>query len=89
MAEAEATLHDAATAALDLTGLRCPTPIVRLNAAFKELPVGACLAVRATDRDGVRLQRVLVGPVDDAPQLDGLVARLQDAGYGDARLAID
>ncbi len=49
MAEAEATLHDAATAALDLTGLRCPTPIVRLNAAFKELPVGACLAVRATD----------------------------------------
>jgi rare lipoprotein A len=47
------------------------------------------VAVRATDRDGVRLQRVLVGPVDDAPQLDGLVARLQDAVYGDARLAID
>lgn len=47
------------------------------------------VAVRATDRDGVRLQRVLVGPVDEAPELDDLVARLQGAGYDDARLAID
>lgn len=47
------------------------------------------VAVRATDRDGTTLQRVLVGPVRDAPQLDDLVARLQDAGYDDARLAID
>ncbi len=47
------------------------------------------VAVRATERDGLRLQRVLVGPVDEAPALDALVARLQDAGYDDARLAID
>ena len=47
------------------------------------------VAVRATDRGGTALQRVLVGPVDGAPQLDELLARLQDAGYVDARLAID
>ena len=47
------------------------------------------VAVRATDRGGTTLQRVLVGPVDSAPDLDELVARLQDAGFGDARLAID
>lgn len=47
------------------------------------------VVVRASDRGGTTLQRVLVGPIDSAPELDELVARLQDAGYVDARLAID
>jgi tRNA 2-thiouridine synthesizing protein A len=34
---------------LDLSGLRCPVPIVRLNAAFKDLPAGACIEVLASD----------------------------------------
>lgn len=39
----------ARTVALDLSGLRCPLPIVRLNAAIKAVEVGAILEVRATD----------------------------------------
>ena len=34
---------------LDLSGLRCPVPIVKLNAAFRDLAPGAGLEVRATD----------------------------------------
>jgi len=34
---------------LDLSGLRCPVPIVKLNAAIRELAPGAGLEVRATD----------------------------------------
>lgn len=34
---------------LDLSGLRCPVPIVRLNAAIRDLAPGAGLEVRATD----------------------------------------
>jgi rare lipoprotein A len=45
--------------------------------------------VHQTDRDGVTLQRVLVGPVDTVPEFDDLVLRLQSAGFSDARLALD
>lgn len=38
-----------APAVLDLSGLRCPLPIVRLNTAVKALADGAELEVRATD----------------------------------------
>ena len=34
---------------LDACGLQCPGPILQLRRAMDELPVGACLEVRATD----------------------------------------
>lgn len=34
---------------VDLTGLKCPLPIVRMNALIKELPVGDELQVTADD----------------------------------------
>jgi tRNA 2-thiouridine synthesizing protein A len=35
--------------ALDMSGLRCPAPIVRLNSAIRELAPGATLHAIATD----------------------------------------
>lgn len=46
--EPVAAATDARTV-LDLSGLRCPLPIVRLNAAAKALADGAELEVLATD----------------------------------------
>ena len=34
---------------LDMTGLRCPAPIVKLNGAMRDLPTGATLHAIATD----------------------------------------
>lgn len=53
-ARTEAAVVDDTAAAvpftsLDLSGLRCPVPIVKLNAAIRELAPGAGLEVRATD----------------------------------------
>jgi tRNA 2-thiouridine synthesizing protein A len=70
---------------LDLSGLRCPLPIVRLNAAIKALAPGAALDVRATDpafeldvqawcrRTGHALLGIRKTP-------DGLVAQLRKGG---------
>jgi tRNA 2-thiouridine synthesizing protein A len=38
-----------AALALDMTGLRCPAPIVRLNGAMRDLAPGATLHAIATD----------------------------------------
>jgi tRNA 2-thiouridine synthesizing protein A len=35
--------------ALDLKGLRCPTPVVKLSQAIKEVPVGGVVEGTATD----------------------------------------
>lgn len=37
------------SSSLDMTGLRCPAPIVRLNGAMRDLPAGATLHAIATD----------------------------------------
>lgn len=37
------------TTSLDMTGLRCPAPIVRLNGAMRDLAPGATLQALATD----------------------------------------
>ncbi len=34
---------------LDVTGLNCPLPVLRARKALKEVPVGDCLTVLATD----------------------------------------
>jgi TusA-related sulfurtransferase len=73
------------TTALDLSGLRCPLPIVRLNAAIKALAPGSTLEVHATDpafeldiqawcrRTGNPLLEIRKTP-------EGLVARLKKDG---------
>jgi tRNA 2-thiouridine synthesizing protein A len=70
---------------LDLSGLRCPLPIVRLNTAIKALAPGGALEVRATDpafeldvqawcrRTGTALLGIEKTP-------EGLVARLKKDG---------
>jgi rare lipoprotein A len=45
--------------------------------------------VRTGARDGVTLQRVVVGPVTSAGEFDELVQRLRAAGFEAARLALD
>ncbi len=34
---------------LDVTGLNCPLPVLRARKALKEVPLGDCLTVLATD----------------------------------------
>ncbi len=61
---------------LDLRGLRCPLPLLRLKQALQKMPPGASIQLRTTDpaseRDfrlyldhaGHRLVSVVVGPED-------------------------
>jgi len=70
---------------LDLSGLRCPLPIVKLNGAIRELAPGAGLEVRATDPafelDIQAWCRRTGNPLLDLQKGTGvLVARLRKAG---------
>jgi TusA-related sulfurtransferase len=78
-------MNETAFTTLDLSGLRCPLPIVRINAAIKALAPGGELEVRATDpafeldvqawcrRTGHALLDIRKTP-------EGLVARVQKGG---------
>lgn len=41
--------HESAPASLDLTGYRCPVPVIRLGAVLRKLPAGAQVTVFADD----------------------------------------
>lgn len=40
---------DTATRLLDMRGVRCPVPVVRLNTAMRSVPVGAVVEFAADD----------------------------------------
>ncbi len=45
----EAYLADDAPETLDVTGYRCPIPVIRMEAALRRMAPGATLVVRADD----------------------------------------
>lgn len=49
MIDALAMPHNLDVTNLDVTGLRCPLPVLRAGHALRALPPGAELVVRATD----------------------------------------
>ena len=42
-------MHDIAPVDLDLRGLKCPLPVLRMRKALRSLPPGGQLVVRCTD----------------------------------------